>query len=86
MCVCVCEVSDLFAHAVDAVGPQQVHGLLHQVRPAAVEHPEAEVLQELGLGGGGVELPGGTETILGPAEGNRSVTVMKRELVSEMCG
>lgn len=76
---------DLFAHAVDAVGPQQVHGLLDQVRPAAVEHPEAQVLQELGLGGGGVQLPGGTETILGSADGNsRSITVIKWELISEM--
>lgn len=58
------EVHHLFAHAVDAIGPQQVHGLLHQVRPSTVEHPEAQVLQELGLGGGSIQLPGGAETVL----------------------
>lgn len=67
---------DLFAHAVNAIRPQQVHGLLDQVGPAAVEHPEAQVLQELGLCGGCVQLPGGAETILGSADGNgRSITV-----------
>lgn len=69
---------DLFAHAVDAVGPEQVHGLLDQVRPAAVEHPEAEILQELGLRGGGVQLPGGTETILRPADGKKTADPLLR--------
>lgn len=76
---------DLFAHAVNAIGPQQVHGLLDQVRPSAVEHPEAQILQELGLCGGGIQLSRGTETILRSADGNsRSITVMKWELISEM--
>lgn len=61
--------ADLLAHTVDAIGPQQVDGLLHQVGAAAVEHPEAQVLQELGLGGGSVQLPGGAETVLSSAEG-----------------
>lgn len=59
---------DLLAHAVYAIRPQQVHGLLDQVRPSAVEHPEAQILQELGFRGGGVQLPGGTETILRSAD------------------
>lgn len=76
---------DLFAHAVNAIRPQQVHGLLDQVRPSAVEHPEAQILQELGLCGGCVQLSGGTETILRSADGkNRSITVIKWELISEM--
>lgn len=73
---------DLFAHAVDAIRPQQVHGLLDQVRPSAVEHPEAQILQELGLCGGCVQLSGGTETILRSADGSsRSITVIKWELI-----
>lgn len=88
--VSVCDVSvvwaaDLFAHAVDAVGSQQVDGLLDQVGASAVEHPESQVLQELGLCGGGVQLPGGAETILRSADGSsRSITVIKWELISEM--
>lgn len=66
-------VSDLLAHAVDAVRPQQVHGLLDQVGSATVEHPEAQVLQELGLCGGRVQLPGCAETVLGSAGGNRRI-------------
>lgn len=68
--MCVCREPDLFAHAVDAIGPQQVDGLLDQVRPPAVEHPEAQVLQELGLRGGCVQLPGGAEAILRSADEN----------------
>ena len=76
---------DLFAHAVNTIRPQQVHGLLDQVRPSAVQHPEAQILQELGLCGGRIQLPGGTETILGSADGNgRSITLIKRELISEI--
>lgn len=75
-CVCacvhvhvrVCVRPDLFAHAVNAIRPQQVHRLLDQVSPAAVEHPEAQVLQELGLCGGGIQLPGSAETIFSPAD------------------
>lgn len=67
--MCVCTRADLLAHAVDAIGPQQVDRLLHQVGAATVEHPEAQVLQELGLSGGGIQLPGGTKTVLGSAEG-----------------
>lgn len=69
VCVCMCVCPDLFAHAVNAIRPQQVHGLLDQVSPAAVEHPEAQILQELGLCGGGVQLSGGAEAVLGPADG-----------------
>lgn len=77
--------SDLFAHAVNAIGSQKVHGLLDQVRPSAVEHPEAQILQELGFRRGCVQLSGGTETILGSADGNsRSITVIMWELISEM--
>lgn len=69
---------DLLAHAVDAVRTQQVHGLLDQVGSAAVEHPEAQVLQELGLRGGRVQLPGGTKTVLGSVGGNgRIISVME---------
>lgn len=76
---------DLFAHAVNAIRTQQVHGLLDQIRPPAVQHPEAEILQELGLRGGCVQLSGGTETILGSADENgRSITVIKWELISEI--
>lgn len=77
--------ADLFAHAVNAVGPQQVHGLLDQVRPAAVEHPEAQVLQELGLRGGCVQLSGGTEAVLRSADGkSRSTTVTKWQRLSDV--
>ena len=69
MCLCVCV--HLFAHAVDAVRPQQVYGLLDQVSPAAVEHPEAQILQELGLCGGGVQLPGGAEAVFSPVDGDK---------------
>lgn len=76
---------DLFAHAVNAIRPQQVHGLLDQVGPSTVEHPEAQILQELGFRGGCVQLSGGTETILGSADGNsRSINVMKWGLISEI--
>lgn len=82
---CVCQEPNLFTHAVDAIGPQEVHGLLDQVRPAAVEHPEAQVLQKLGLRGGCIQLSCGTETILCSADGNdRSITVIRSELISEM--
>ena len=77
-------LSDLFAHAVYAIRPQQVDGLLDQVRSSTVEHPEAEILQELGLRGGCIKLPGGAETVLGSADGIRSITVIKWELISEM--
>lgn len=78
-------MSHLFAHAVNPVGPQQVDGLLDQIRPAAVEHPEAQILQELGLGGGCVQLPGGAETIFGSADGSgRYIIVTKWGLISEM--
>lgn len=78
---------DLLAHAVDAIRPQQVHSLLHQVGPPAVEHPEAQILQELGLGGRCVQLSGGAETILGSAGGNsRSMTVIRWELIWEIWG
>lgn len=76
---------DLLAHAVNAIGPQQVHSLLDQVRPTAVEHPEAQILQELGLCGGCVQLSGGTEAILGSADrSSRSITLIKTKLMSEM--
>lgn len=73
---------DLFAHAVNAIRAQQVHSLLDQVCPPAVQHPETQILQELGLRGGGVQLSGGTETILGSADGNYYIHYSD-ELISE---
>lgn len=43
--------------------------MLNQIRPAAVEHPETQVLLELGLGGNCIQLPRGTETVVDPAGG-----------------
>lgn len=78
-------MSNLFAHAVNAVGPQQIDGLFDQVRPAAVEHPETQILQELGLRGGCIQLPCGAETIFGSADGNgRYIIVTEWGLISEI--
>lgn len=59
----------LFAHGVDSVGPQQRHRLLHQVGPSTVEHPEAQVLLELGFNGHGVQLPRSTKAVVRPERG-----------------
>lgn len=63
--VCVC-LTNLFAQAVDAVRPQQIDSLFHQVGPATVEHTEAQVLEELSLRGGCIQLAGSTETVIRP--------------------
>lgn len=62
----------LFAHGVDAIRPQEGHCLFHQVCPSTVEHPETQVLFELGFNGHSVQLPGGTEAVVCPAEGRVS--------------
>lgn len=59
----------LFAHGVDAVGPQQRHCLLHQVSPSTVQHPEAQVLLKLGFDGHCIQLPRSTKAVVGPKEG-----------------
>lgn len=58
----------LFAHGVDAVGPQQRHCLLHQVSPSTVQHPEAQVLLKLGFDGHCIQLPRSTKAVIGPKE------------------
>lgn len=60
----------LFAHGVDPVGPQQRHCLLHQVGPSTVQHPEAQVLLELGFSGHCVQLPRSAKAVVCP-EGAR---------------
>ena len=57
-------VSNLLTHAVDPIRPEQVDRLLHQVRAAAAEHTEAQVLQELCLSGGGIQFPRGAEAVI----------------------
>lgn len=56
--------SDLLARAVDAVGSQQVDGLLHQVGAPAAEHAEAQVLQELCFSGGSIQSPRGADAVI----------------------
>lgn len=56
--------SNLLTHAVDAIRAQQVDSLLHQVGAATAQHPEAQVLQELRFGGGGIQSPRGTDTVV----------------------
>lgn len=78
-------MSYLLAHAVNAIGPQQVDGLFDKVCPSTVEHPEAQILQELGLCGGCIQLPCGTETIFSSVdESGRYIIVTKWGLVPEI--
>lgn len=73
-------VSDLLARAVDAVGSQQVDGLLHQVRAAAAEHAEAQVLQELCFSGGSIQSPGGADAVI-RSEGQKAQDSHGRQCV-----
>lgn len=57
-------VSNLLTHAVDAIRAQQVDSLLHQVGAATAQHTEAQVLQEFRFGGGGIQSPRGTDTVI----------------------
>lgn len=57
-------VSNLLTHAVDAIRAQQVDSLLHQVGAAAAQHTEAQVLQEFRFGGGGIQSPRCTDTVI----------------------
>lgn len=61
---CVDGVSNLLTHAVDAIRPQQVDSLLHQVSAATAQHTEAQVLQEFRFSGGGIQSPRGTDTVI----------------------
>lgn len=64
----------LFAHGVDSIGPQQRHCLLHQVGPSTVQHPEAQVLLELGFDGHCVQLPRSTKAVVRPEGEGEMVT------------
>lgn len=68
--VCRPMSSDLLTHAVDAVRPQYVDSLLHQVRASTAEHTEAQVLQELRLSGGSIQFSRGTKAVVRSAEEN----------------
>ena len=59
----------LFAHGVDPIRPQERHRLLHQVRPPTVQHPETQVLLELGFDGHCVQLPRSEKAVISPKEG-----------------
>lgn len=59
----------LFAHGVDPIRPQKRHCLLHQVCPPTVQHPETQVLFELGFDGHRVQLPRSEKAVVGPKEG-----------------
>lgn len=59
----------LFAHGVDAIGPQERHRLLHQVCPPTVQHPETQVLLKLGFDGHCVQLPRSEKAVVSPKEG-----------------
>ena len=58
----------LVVHGVHPVRAQSLDGLADEVRPAAVEHAETQVLAELSSSRSGIQPPEGTETAFGPAQ------------------
>lgn len=57
----VCPVAHLIIHGVHPVGAQCIDGLVDQIRPPAVQHPEAQILLEFLSSSFSIQSPERTE-------------------------
>lgn len=67
-----CSVAHLIIHGVHPVGAQCIDGLVDQIRPPAVQHPEAQILLEFLSSSFSIQSPEGAEAALRSVKDKRT--------------
>lgn len=69
--VSVCFGAHLIIHGVHPIGAQGIDGLVDQIRPPTVQHPEAQILLEFLSSSFSIQSPEGTEAAFGSVKDRR---------------